>query len=78
MASYQSSFDGAYSQRFDYDGSGNITYKGFATPGSATSAAAWAICSFTYSGSNVVAILWASGNNAMSNVWDNRAGLAYS
>lgn len=70
--------------RGEYDGSSNLIYKGFARPGSATSAAVWQIAKLAYDGSgNVLSITWPQGtNSAASNdylfVWDNRATYTYS
>lgn len=68
---------GVYTEAFDYTGD-SVTYHGWATPGTAKSAAAWAIVKFTYSGSNVTDIQWAGGSASFNQVWDNRASLGYS
>ena len=68
----------ALQKQFDYDGSGNLIYEGWAAPGLATSAAVWAIKQNTYSGANLTAVKWAVGDSAFTNIWDNRAGLSYS
>lgn len=69
----------AWTKRYDYDGSGNLIYEGWAPAftGAATSAAVWAIRKFTYSGSNLTTIQWADGDERNNNVWDNRASLTY-
>lgn len=64
--------------RVDYDGSNNPIYIGKAAPGTATSAASWAVQKITYSGSNPTTVQWADGNTTYDNVWDNRASLSYS
>jgi hypothetical protein len=63
----------------DYVGGTNPIYVGYATPGSATSVAAWRILRITYDGNaNPLVIEYANGNDLYANVWDNRAGLSYS
>lgn len=45
--------------RGEYDGSSNLIYKGFARPGTPTSANFWQVAKLTYDGSgNVLSILW--------------------
>jgi hypothetical protein len=61
-----------------YDGSNNLQYVGYATPGTATSAAGWQIWKLTYTGSLPTSRLAAGGDLLFDNVWDDRAGLAYS
>lgn len=64
---------------YDYDESGNRIYAGWAVPGTATSAAAWAIQQSTYDdANNLLSVKWARGSSAYTNVWNNRASLAYS
>jgi len=53
-------------------------YVGFAIPGTPTSFPTWRIMKLTYSGENLLSVLWAGGNNQFVNVWDNRAALLYS
>lgn len=54
-------------------------FVGWATPGSATSAAVWRIIKIVYdTNDNPLQVLWADGNEAFDNIWDNRAALAYS
>ena len=61
----------------------NITYRAYARPGTATSAAAWQIAFFTYDESNnLVSITWPKNpqGNASSEyifVWDDRASYTY-
>lgn len=64
-------------QAFEYSGD-KIIYLGEAAPGSAKSAAAWAIKKFIYSGNDVIDILWANGQNTKTFIWDNRASYTYS
>lgn len=66
----------AYLRQYDYDGD-NLTYEGWAAPGTATSDALWAIRKLTYSGTNLVTEQWADGDTDEDNVWDNRAALTY-
>ena len=66
----------ALSMNIDLVGGSSPIYLGKAAPTSATSAAAWQIQKYTYSGSNVVAIQYA-GAGAFTNVWDDRVGLVY-
>jgi hypothetical protein len=54
------------------------TFVGLALPGTATASATWKIMKLTYSGSNLVQVLWADGKTQFDNVWDNHAGLSYS
>lgn len=62
----------------EYSG-GNLIYQGFASPGNATSTAAWKIAKYTYDGSNnLLTIKWAGGASSYTNIWDNRASLSYS
>lgn len=67
----------AFDIRYDYDGSNNLIYEGWAAPGSLTTDAVWAIRKMTYTGTNVVLKQWANGNTAQANVWNNRASLTY-
>lgn len=67
----------------EYSGN-NLIYKGFARPGTSTSAAAWQIAKLTYDGSgNVLTITWPQDSlNHASNdyvfVWTSRASYTYS
>jgi len=64
-------------KKIEYSGS-NLLYLGEAPPGSATSAAAWRIQKYTYSGSNLTDTQYADGDEEFDNVWDDRASLSYS
>lgn len=64
-----------YVVRLD-EASSTITYVGFAVPGTATSAASWAIKRLDSTSGLVV--LWADGNSNFDNIWDDRASLSYS
>ena len=62
----------------EYSG-GNPLYIGRASPGSATSAAAWQIQKLTCDASgNVTDVEFAGGTNDFKQIWDNRATLSYS
>jgi hypothetical protein len=67
--------------RGEYSAS-NLIYKGYARPGTATSAAGWQIAKITYSGSNVTQIDWPESGGIPSSefnfVWDDRASYTYS
>lgn len=67
----------AYIKEYAYDGSNNLIYEGWAVPGTATSAAKWTIRQYNYTGGLLTSALWADGNIAQDNVWDNRASLTY-
>ena len=57
----------------------SLTYIGYAVPGTATSAASWKIFRVDESGGGGDAvILYAAGVTTFTNIWDNRAALAYS
>lgn len=58
------------------EASATITYVGKASPGTATSAASWSIKRLD-SASGLI-VLWGAGTPAFNQIWDNRAGLAYS
>lgn len=53
------------------------TYQGWAPAGTATAAANWMIRRIATAGT-VTSVLWCDGNQNYDNIWDNRAGLAYS
>ena len=65
-------------RRLDYDGNHNVIYAGVAEPGTAASAAGWAIQRYTYTAGDLTLVEWAGGTRRMGSIWDNRAGLAYS
>lgn len=68
-----------YQKLYDYDGSGNLIYEGWAISGAASSAALWAIRKNTFDGSSrITASQWAGGDTAQTNIWDNRVSLSYS
>lgn len=56
----------------------NTIYYGEAAPGTASSAAEWAIRKFTYDSNGVMtAMKWADSVRSFTKVWDNRATYAY-
>lgn len=70
------SFDTNFSVKLDTVSS-NLLYVGEAALNSSASAAVWRIRKIETSGT-VLSVLWADGNQAFDNVWDNRASLSYS
>lgn len=64
-----------YVVRLD-EASSTITYVGQAVPGTATSAASWSIKRLDSTSGLIV--LWGGGTAAFTQIWDNRAALAYS
>lgn len=65
----------SYITRLD-EASATITYVGQAVPGTSTASAAWSIKRLDSTSGLVV--LWAAGTAAFTQIWDNRAALAYS
>lgn len=55
-----------------------VTYRGDAVPGSATSAAAWRVQRMTMQSDGDIEILYADGDDSFNNIWDNRLSLSYS
>jgi len=55
-----------------------VTYRGDALPGSATSATAWRVQRLTQQSDGDMEILFADGNDNFDNIWDNRLSLSYS
>ncbi|MCC7302502.1 MAG: hypothetical protein IT233_07670 [Bacteroidia bacterium] len=55
----------------------NTVYKGYATPGSLTTAPVWAIQKIT-SSNDVITTQWAGGNKNFDKIWNNRKTLSYS
>jgi len=63
---------GSLLTEIDYVSGTNPIYVGFASPGSATSAAVWQIMKITYDGnSNPTAKQYAGGTAGFSQIWDN-------
>ena len=60
---------GILQQRFLYTGT-NVEYIGKSLPGIADDATGWQIIKLTYSGSNVIAINFASDNSNFDFIWD--------
>lgn len=66
-------------QIFEYDGSNNLIYQAWASPGSVTSAAVWRIRKLTYNGVPLVTnIQFPAGSPAFAFAWDSRATYSYS
>lgn len=64
---------------FDYDGSGNQIYVGWAQPGTSQSASGWRIMQQVFNGSNqAVSILWPNASTGFSFTWANRVTYSYS
>jgi YD repeat-containing protein len=65
-------------ERFDYDGSGNLIYVGVAHPGELAPDAVWQIRKFAYDGSgNLLSVFYANASKKFDQIWDNRAALTY-
>lgn len=69
--------DMTYSKRIDFVGD-DVIYKGEAATGTLESAAVWRIRKITIGVDEDVTELWADGNSAFDNVWDDRLTLSYS
>ena len=55
-----------------------VTYRGDALPGVATSAASWRVQRLTTQSDGDITIIFADGNDNFDNIWDNRLSLSYS
>ncbi len=55
-----------------------ITYRGDALPGTATSGALWRIQQMTTQSDGDISIVFADGDDNFDNIWDNRLSLSYS
>lgn len=55
-----------------------VTYRGDALPGTATSVASWRIQRMTMQSDGDIDIVFADGNDNFDNIWDNRLSLSYS
>lgn len=70
--------------RGEYDASGNLIYKGFATPGSDEAAVVWQIAKLTYDGTgNILTIVWPQNSQGRASkdyefAWSLRASYTYS
>lgn len=62
--------------RTDATSTADVTYLGWATPGTTTSSASWKIAKVDESSDAF--ITWADGNANYDNVWDDRVSLSYS
>jgi hypothetical protein len=64
-----------------YVTSGDYRYEGWAVPGTATSAAAWAVKRLTFSSDDLIAEEWAGVSAEQepqfNQIWDNYASLTY-
>ena len=68
-----------YMTALDYDSSGNLIYIGKANMGSAKSDGVWSIRKLVYDASNnLTDMLWANGDGAFNNIWNNRTAISYS
>jgi hypothetical protein len=63
---------------FEYDGSNNVIYAGYAVPGTADSDPLWLIFKYTWTAGNCVSIRVADGLLDYGSVWNDRAALTYS
>jgi YD repeat-containing protein len=69
---------GLYTRRTVNNSEGLPIYKGWAAPGTETSAAAWRIQRITWDANGYkTAEEWAGGNTDFAHVWDNAASLEY-
>jgi len=66
-------------QRFDYEygGTGNLIYAGYAAPGHSESDPVWQIRKYEYSGGNVTAVKFAEGSLSFDKKWSERASYNY-
>lgn len=62
----------------DPDALPEVTYVGKALPGSTTASASWRVTRLTLQSDGDIEILYADGNDAFDNIWDNRLSLSYS
>lgn len=65
--------------KFDYDGSGNMIYTGWAQTGTASSDPNWRIMQQTFNGTNQMTdIKWPNGSTSYNFIWDSRSSYSYS
>ena len=57
---------------------GQPVYHGYAPPGTGTGDAGWAIKKYTYTGSQMITVNWASGTAEFDKTWDSRGTYSYS
>ena len=55
-----------------------VFYTGKADPGTITSAASWRISKSTLGNDDDLTVIWADGDDAYDNIWDDRLSLSYS
>ena len=68
-----------YMTALDYDSSGNLIYIGKANMGSSKADAVWSIRKLVYDASNnLTDMLWANGDGAFNNIWNNKTAISYS
>ena len=68
-----------YMTALDYDSSGNLIYIGKANMNSSKADGVWSIRKLVYDASNnLTDMLWANGDGAFNNIWDNRITINYS
>jgi hypothetical protein len=66
-------------KNFEYDGSGNLIYIGYALPNSADADSKWMIKKATYDASNnILTEKFAGGNANLDKQWTLRASYSYS
>ena len=78
LATSNAGLPGIYTEKMAYDANNLLIYHGWALPGTASSAAGWAIIKYTYTGTLISDKQWASGSVDFTQIWDNRASLSYS
>lgn len=64
-------------QRIDNAGGALPVYIGWAVPGSSPMSLKWRIQRLYYSGTDVVQVRWADGNDRFDKRWDDRASYTY-
>lgn len=70
-----------YTQRLSYTAGGLLEYIGWTEVGNLAINASpvWRISRLQYDGSDrLITVSWADGDRLFDNIWDDRAGLAYS
>lgn len=76
-ASSSASSSSRYAIQIDEDTSTNVTYIGWALPGSSTSSAIWRITKINDASSPDMTMTWADSDDNFDNVWVNRTSLTY-
>lgn len=77
LENYPSHFVGEYSERYDYDESGNVIYLGKALSGSDESENCWRLCKFIYSDGKLISKLYAKGKPGFLFSWADRTSYEY-